>query len=304
MVLLVLAGCELGLRMVEKRVSVDARTPAISKRLASAEGQRVLVLGNSLVRDNVNTDVLDEELRAQGAGPIHIERVYLLNTVINDWYYAFKHHFIDTGRAPDVLVLCFATSHLEDYPIRRTVVARYNSNARDLPEIFSNDVKDFDGRADFLLSSWSASFAYRTNVQRRILNSFVPNYLETVTRINEGLKGEVVSPSDEAGNQPVHIPNYDRFGKFLRMAASKGVRVILVAVPTESPYAIDPVIRSTLEAAGGSLIDTRTVDGLSKDSYEDELHLTVDGATLYSRFLAHQLAGYFKAGSPRAPGVR
>jgi hypothetical protein len=298
MVVLVLAVCELGIRAIEKRLSVDLRTPAISRKLAEGEGQRVLVLGNSLVRDNVNTDVLEEELRAQGVGPIHIERVYLLNTIINDWYYAFKHHFVDTGRTPDVLVLCFSHGHLEDSTLQRSVVARYYSGARDLPEIFSEDVKSFDGRVEFLLSAWSASFTYRTNVQRRILDSMVPHYRESVVRINNTLRDETIK------HTVYPEPTYVRFGKLLRLAASKGVRVIVVAVPLQSYYPLNPGVRSTSEAAGVILIDTRTVEGLSKDSFIDGMHLNPDGATLYSRFLAHRLAGYLKAQLQTRPSDR
>lgn len=300
-VVLVFAGCELGLRMVEKRLSVDLRAPAISKKLADGEGQRILVFGNSLVRDNVNTDVLTEELRAQGAGSIHIERVYLLNSIINDWYYAFKHHFIDTERPPDVLVLCFSFDHLRDSRLQRAVIARYHSGVRDIPEIFSDDVKNFDSRVDFLLSAWSASFTYRTNVQRRVLDSLIPHYREGVVSVNNALRDQIL-------NQPVSNvkegPTYHRLGKLLQIAASKGVRVIVVAVPTESSYPLDPVISSKLEAAGVTFIDTRKVAGLSKDSYVDEMHLNHDGATFYSRFLAQQLMGYLKADSRKGSSAR
>lgn len=295
MVVLVLAGCELGLRMVEKRLSIELGTPAIAKKLAEAKGQRVLVFGNSLVRDNLNTEVLGEEMKAQGVGSIHIERVYVVNTIINDWYYAFKYHFIDNGQTPDVLILCFSYDHLEDSAIQRSLVARYYSGTQDIPEIFSDDVKSFDGRIDFLLSSWSASFSYRTNVQRRVLDSLIPHYRESVMRINNVLREH--ADKELVASQPT----YHRLGKFLQMAASKGVRVILVAVPVESSYPINPSIRSSAEAAGVTLIDTRTVEGLGKDSYVDGMHLNTSGAALYSRFLAHQLAGYFKADSK--PGL-
>jgi hypothetical protein len=97
---------------------------------------------------------------------------------------------------------------------------------------------------------------------------------------------------------------YVRLGKLLRLAASKGVRVIIVAVPLESSYPLSPGLRSTSEAAGVAFIDTRTVEGLSKDSFIDGMHLKPDGATLYSRFLAHQLAGYLKTELQTRPGDR
>ena len=68
--------------------------------------------------------------------------------------------------------------------------------------------------------------------------------------------------------------------------------VILVAVPVESPYPIDPQIKSTLEANRVTFIDTRNVEGLSPDSYVDGMHMNSDGATRYTHFLAQRLAEY------------
>ena len=288
MVVSVLVACELGVRAFEKRMAVDVKAPAISKRLVEGDGERVLVLGNSLVRDNVNTEILEAEMKAQGVRSIHIERVYLMNTIVNDWYYAFKHHFIDTGRLPDVLVICFSNNHLEDATIQRSLVARYYSSIRDIPQVFSDDVPDFDGRVEFLLSAWSASFAHRTDVERRILDLLIPHYRASVMRINDAL-------TDEANqHRGDYQPSYRRFGQLIRLAQSKGIRVILVAVPVESPYPIDPQIKSTVETSGVTFIDTRSVEGLSKESYVDGMHMNREGATVYSRVLARELVDYFK----------
>ena len=288
MVLVVMAVCELGVRVFEKRLAFDAKIPAISKRLAEAQGQRVLVFGNSLVRDNVNPDILAAVMKEQGVGPIHIERIYLMNTIINDWYYAFKHHFVDPGRLPDVLVVCFSNNHLQDSSIQRSLVARYHSSVRDLPQIFSEDVRDFDGRVEFLFSGYSASFTHRTGVERRVLDLTIPHYREGALRINKALTAAAIKRRGD------FQPTYHHLEHFVRLAESHGVRVIVVAVPVESPYPIDPQIMSTLEAAGVTFIDTRLVEGLSKESYADGMHMKSDGAAHYSRFLARQLAEHLK----------
>jgi hypothetical protein len=291
-VVLVLAACEVGVRVFEKRLSVDVNAPAISKRLVEGEGQHVLVFGNSLVRDGVNPILLEEELKAQGAGPLHVERAFLMNTVVNDWYYAFKHHFVDVGRLPDTLILCFANHHLQDYTIQRPLVARYYSGARDLPQIFRDDVQDFDGRIEFLLSAWSASYAHRTNVQRRVLDGVIPRYRESAVRINEYLNE---AERQQGGS---HQPTYRRLERLVEMAQSHGVRVMLVAMPVKSSYNIAPEIKSFAETAGITFIDSRSVEGLNAENFNDEMHMNTQAANIYSRFLARQLAGYLKQSSP------
>lgn len=288
MALLVLAVCELGVRVFERRLSVDARIPALSKRLGEGEGQLVLVIGNSLVRDGVDVDILEAEMRAQGVGPVHIERAYLRNTIINDWYYAFKRHFVDTGRLPGALIMCFSNSHLEDGPIQRQLVARYYSSPHDIPQIFAEDVRNFDGRIDFLLSAGSASFTHRTNIERRILDTLIPHYRGSAMRINDALAYEARKRS--LGYQPT----YRRLEQLIRLAESHGVRVVLVAMPVESLYEINPQINRTVEATGATFIDSRLAEGLSEESYSDRMHMTSSGAATYSRSLARQLADYFK----------
>jgi hypothetical protein len=294
MVVLVLAACELIVRLFERRLAVDARVPAISKRLAEGEGRRVLVLGNSLVRDDVDTDILETEMRAQGVAPIHIERVYLPATLINDWYYAFKHHFVDAGRLPDMLILCFAKHHLQDYPIQRSLIARYHSSLRDIPQIFEEDVPDFDGRIEFLLSAWSASFTHRTGVERRVFDGVIPHYRESALRINRFLNDDALSR--QRGN---YQPTYRGLEQLIKVAEGHGVRVILVALPVQSSYPIAPEIKSLAETGGATLIDSRSVAGLSEESYADEVHMSSTAAAVYSHFLARQLADHLK----RTPGA-
>jgi hypothetical protein len=288
MVLLVLAACELGVRVFERRLSVDAKIPSQTNRLTEGEGQSVLVLGNSLVRDGVNVDILRDEIRAQGVGAMRIERIYLMNTIINDWHYAFKHHFVDTGRLPGALVVCFSNNHLEDASIQRPLIARYHSSLRDIPQIFANDVPDFDGRVDFLLSAGSASFTHRTNVERRILDTLIPHYRESATRINNALTDEARKRARD------YHPTYRRLEEFIQMAQQHGVRVILVAMPVESPYEINPQVNRTAETLGVTLIDSRMTEGLSKESFVDGMHMNPGGAAVYSRSLARRLANYLK----------
>lgn len=288
MALIVLVACEMIVRVFEKRLSVDAKMPELSKRLAEGQGRLVLVLGNSLVRDGVDPNILEAEMRAQGVGPVHIERAYMMNTIVNDWYYAFKHHFVDAGRLPGVLVICFSNNHLDDALIQRPLVARYYSGPRDIPQIFSEDVKDFDGRVEFLLSAWSASFTHRTNVERRALDTVIPHYRESATRINNALIDEAIKRAHD------YQPTYRRLEQFIRMAENHGVRVVLVAMPVESPYEINPQIKRVVETTGASFIDSRSTEGLSKESFVDGMHMNRDGAAIYSQALARQLAGYLK----------
>lgn len=79
----------------------------------------------------------------------------------------------------------------------------------------------------------------------------------------------------------------------MSLARNHNVRVIFVAMPLREEYALDPQIQRTVEAAGMSFFDFRSVDGINQVSFIDEMHLTTVGATTYSHFLARQLAERF-----------
>jgi hypothetical protein len=289
LVLVALAACELVVRLREQSLSLDVRhirqIPDISARLAQGEGLRVLFIGNSMTRYGVEPDIVEREIAAQGIAPLRIERVFPDASALPDWYYAFKRFFDAPTRAPDVLVVCFAANDLQDsQPVHTWRLAQYYTNLRDVPEVFREDIRDFDSRAEFLLSDASVAFANRTRVRERALDLVIPDYRETAQQINRTQKSQTAE-------RLAHTqPTYRRLARLGELAKSRGVRVILVAMPERVDYELDPALPSAVEAAGMTLIDSRAGHGLKPDSYADEMHLGASGARVYSQFLARRLA--------------
>lgn len=290
LVLLVLAGSELFVRLRERALSLDVQhirqIPSIAKKMSSGEGGRVLFLGNSMTRNGVDVPIVEQELRAHGlAAPLRIERVYPDATGLAEWYYAFNHYFVAAGRLPDVLIIGFAANDLSDNrPPQPTRLAQYYTGARDVPEVFAHDVKDFEARAEFLLSKLSASYANRTRIRERTLDILIPHYRETAQEINRAQQA-----MKKKGGAPVAL-TYARLERLGRLAASHGVRVILVAMPQREPYQLDPQLQPTIERTGMIFIDARAAFGLGSAAFVDEMHLSTDGAAVFSRHLARQLA--------------
>jgi len=178
-VLLVLAGSEVLLRFGEPMLSLDVKhirqIPAISQSLVAGKGERILFLGNSQVRAGIDPDVIEQELKARGVAPVHIERVFPDATSLPDWSRAFKHYFISKARLPEVLVLCFSDVALQDSNVvDPTRLGHYYSSPGEVPEILDQDLRGFDSRAEFVLASLSFSFAHRMRVRTRALDLIVP----------------------------------------------------------------------------------------------------------------------------------
>ena len=289
LIVVALAACELVVRLREQSLSLDVRhirqIPDIAARLAEGDGLRVLFIGNSMTRYGVEPEIVEREMASQGIAPLRIERVFPDATALPDWYYAFKRYFDAPVRAPDVLVVCFASYDLQDsQPIHSWRLAQYYTNLGDVPEVFREDIRDFDSRAEFLLSDASAAFANRTRVRERALDLVIPNYRETAQQINrtqQSQAGERLSRKQ---------PTYRRLARLGQLAQSRGVKVILVAMPERVDYELDTQLQPAAEAAGMTLLDSRAGHGLKPDSYVDEMHLGAGGASIYSQFLARQLA--------------
>jgi hypothetical protein len=296
-VLLVLAGSEILLRFTEPWLSLDVKhiqqIPAISESLVAGKGERILFLGNSEVRAGIDPNIIEEELRNQGIAPVHIERVFPDATQLPEWDRAFKHYFINKARLPEVLVLCFSDSALQDNnAVDPTRLGHYYSSAGEMPEILGQEMRGFESRAEFVLASLSFSYANRMRVRTRAMDMVVPGYRDSAQRINRGMKR---SHSQAAAAQNT----YNRLSRFLSLAREQGVRVIVVAMPISSPYPLDPQIKSTVETAGMSFLDCRNVDGISAQSFVDEIHLASSGMRVYSRFLGRELAAPIGKGPTR-----
>lgn len=288
LVVIVLFVSEIALRLGESSLSRDVKhiqqIPAISEKIAKADGTRILFLGNSQVRTNLDPAIISQELTAHGQGEIYIERVYPDATGLGEWYYTFRHYFVDNGNLPNLLVICFADIDLEDERgLDPSLLAHYYSSAKEVPEIFHEDIRDFDGRTEFLLSGISSSFANRTRVRTRLLNSLIPGYQDTAQRLNREMK---------AAQKPLQKkkPNYHRLQRLLVIARNNGVRLVIVAMPQANDYSLDPQVPQIIQSEGGIFIDCRQVEGLNRSSFVDEMHLNSDGATIYSHYLARQLA--------------
>jgi hypothetical protein len=295
-VLLVLAGAEVGMRLSEQFLSRDVKhireIPAISQNLADGKGRRILFIGNSLVRAGINPGVIEEELEARGVSPVHIERVFPDSTSLPDWYRVFKHYFVGPSQLPEVLVLCFSDIALQDNSgVDPARLGHYYSSPGELPEIMDQDVHDFDSRAELVLSSLSYSFADRMRVRTRALDALVPEYHDSAQRINRDMKRE--------SSAKLGLKTYQRLSRFLTVAKGEGVHVIVVAMPLPLVYSLDPQIKSVVENAGMSFLDCRMASGISAASFADEMHLATTGASVYSHFLGRELAGSIGKGASR-----
>lgn len=279
---------ELGVRVIEPRLSLDIRhiqaIPDIVSDVHESAGPSVVFFGNSLTRAGVDLGVM-----ASGLAPAGVERggvaaVYPDDTTILDWIYVYEHYLARPDLEPDLLVLGFAVWHLQDADVQATQtlrLGRHFTSWASLGTLFSQDVHRSEERLNVILAKTSRAFANRERISRRVLAA-LPGYQASAARINDVLRrAEETDETDETVE-----PTYRQVERFLRSAAAGGTRVVVVAMPTRTRYDLDPRLPDVVEENGAVFVDARDVPGLEPARFRDALHLDEAGAAIYSAYVA------------------
>ena len=297
-VAVVLALGEAVLRLAGQRLSADVQhirsIPARAERLAKADGLRILFLGNSLTREGVRLDVVQEQMGCRP--PATLERVYPDDTTILDWYYVFRNDFAGK-RAPDVLVLSHARGQLTDATgIHAERIAGSFGGWSNAREMLGIDLDGLGDRIEYVLASMLRVFSERERVRDRVLATATPDYRTTAQRLNESER--VARPSDK----PRPSEAFSRLRRLLEVCRDRRVHVVVVAMPVPGSYGIDPRLREVLREGRADFLDMRETPGLVNADFADGYHLAPRGAQTYSAALGKRLRAIVGCGREWNPG--
>jgi hypothetical protein len=297
-VAVVLASAEATLRVGGQRLSADVQhirsIPVRAERLAKADGLRILFLGNSLTREGIRLEFVQEQLGCRP--PVALERVFPDDTTILDWYYVFRNDF--GGRmAPNVLVLSYAKGQLTDATgIHAERIAGSFGGWSNAREMLGLDLDGFGDRIDYVLASTLRVFSERERVRDRVLATATPDYRSTAQRLNES---ERVTKPSEASRPP---ETFSRLRRLLQLCRDRGVHVVVVAMPVAAGYGIDPRLYEVLREGRADFLDMRQTAGLTGTDYADGYHLAPRGAETYSAALGKRLQSIVGCGPEWNPG--
>lgn len=256
-------------------VAADPVPPAVSPL-------QILFLGNSTTRHGLDRTAFQQSFWAAFGGEPHLLALHPDNSRISEWSYAYRNFVAERQRAPQVLVIAFVKEQLRDAPSKtpERIARFYGCSWDDLPRLAAEDVRGVEGWADFLLARYSATYANRERVERRILGRLIPHYEATSNLINDRTQ-----PAAFAGQQAP--ATYRRLAELTELARQQAVPVILVAWPTRDSYELEPSLLSWCEQHQVPLIDCRQLPDITPEMIPDGLHLDAAGAEICSRFLGN-----------------
>jgi hypothetical protein len=169
---------------IEARIANDhAAVLAIRK----SEKPSVLLLGNSLLLDDIDYARLRDSLRGQADAV----RFPIEETEYLDWFYGLRR-FFGEGSRPEMIVLCINAEHLISSKIRGDYSVYYLFRFLDIPQIRRDIGYDLRKTSGLELSRFSLFYAGRNNLRNFVLFRTAHAYTQMLQRI---------------ATRPAHVPS-------------------------------------------------------------------------------------------------
>ncbi len=267
-----------------------AQFPEKARILSAQSGVRAAFVGNSLAIGGYGD--FSGFLQAASAGghsDYHCEMMGLYGSTLAEWFYVFKHSYIDANRPLDVLVINLSPGSEADpgYPYPRIGWLPQEGGLGNVPEIVTWAMPRFEARGDYLAATVMPPFAYREELRPKCQWPFMSHYLEGWGRMNDVLKATAKAESSLAA---APASTHKMIARMMQLARERGIIVVVVAMPVRDFYELNTDLLQCIKDAGADLIDARRIDGLTPDKFTaDHWHMTRQGAEVFARFMGKQL---------------
>jgi hypothetical protein len=291
----------------------DAAIDITFKNEIEANKAEVALLGNSFLREGVDTDTLQTILGRP------VEKIALSGSSSAVWYLILKNNIINADPAPQFAIIFFVDNFLTkpDYFIESyySDVDRFGG----VEEPLLDDLSYWDsvGFLDKTATEYSAFYRFRYQLQQNYYNfafSFLPGILGYSAQeadfagdmaFNSSTRDpEILTPIEQANWQAPVNAFYDEVGhsflpEMLRIAAGKNVQLIFVRMkrlrdvqPDSQPPGMPEYMKDLeyyLSQNGSVLLDFTDKKQLTLGYFGEGDHLNEDGRILFTRLLAREL---------------
>ena len=262
---------------IERRIEGETKE-ALAIRPFTPDGRpTVLLVGNSLLLEGVQLDVLQNRLAPHYA----VSRLGIDQTAYLDWYFGLRR-LLEQGCRPSAIVLSLSTDQLASkYSLEETFAHRQMS-ARDFPLVVREAKLDKTEASSYLFAHWSNWLGYKRFVRQDFLILMVPNFRELAARMAPHGK-RVVDPVILTGAAR------ERFPELRDLAHSYGIKIVLLVPPIlHQDYSAE--VQEVGDQVGLPVWVLSPPGELSRDLYRDGFHLNVQGSEIFTTRLANQIS--------------
>jgi hypothetical protein len=262
---------------IERRIEGETRE-ALTLRSFTPDGRpTILLVGNSLLLEGVQLDVLQNRLAPSYA----VSRLGIDQTAYLDWYFGLRR-LLEQGSHPSVIVLSLSTDQLASKFNLEEAFAHRQMSARDFPLLVQEAKLDKTDASSYLFAHWSNWLGYKRFIRQDLLILMVPNFREFAGRVApHGVP--VTDPSILLGMA------HERLPELRDLAQSYGIRIVLLVPPTlRQDYSSE--VQEVGDKVGVPVWVLSPPGEISRDLYRDGFHLNVQGSEIFTTRLANQIS--------------
>lgn len=282
---------DLGLRLIDSRLSGNvAHVESIPDVVADAgrpEQQSLLLLGNSLTNNGVAPQIVTRELPR-----LVLAKVTPDATGLYSWQCLLDHQVIERPEVQfDTVVIGFAWSLLSDQTqANASRLGGLYCDWSDLGRAREIGLRSSGDIGEFIAAKVLRTYALRDTLRNRLFQSAVPHYVEFTQANNARSPGTI-----DTGQSAQQAHTYETFTALVNRLKAEGTRVIIVAMPIQKHYDVDPELRELADRGVVEMIDLRDTKGIMAAHYLDGIHLNATGQQILSRVLAEDLAAQLRS---------
>lgn len=277
------------IRLVEPHLSRDLaqlrNLPKVAEQLRQHQGAKVLVMGNSLTRQAIDTPMLTAGLKASGRPNPGVFFFVPDGTNMRNWDYGLARYFLYPGALPDELFIGTGLLHLHDTFGDASRLAGYYVDNADLARVWREDLLSWEEKCEFAMSRLSRVHASRRRIKPHVFGRLIPHYFDVEQWINtQRLGGD-----GDVGSTSLQKPSLRHLAHLLEACRQRGIRVTFFSIPLPEHYEIAPATIAAVKAGGGIWLPLADMPGLSAADFPDGYHLNTRGAGQFTARLVESL---------------
>ncbi len=262
---------------VQRREVAQRQTLLAVEDTNSSAPPHIAVLGNSLMLDGVNVQILTAQT-CNKAVPVPY---FVLGTYYYDWYFGLKRLFAE-GMRPRYVLLGLSPNHFVSSHTRGEYSARYLFRRQDLIEVGQKTHMDATTASSFMLANISEYYSTRQITRGYILGRVFPSVSELLHN-KLGVSRDLAIPETT-----IKTLARERLTAMDALCRANGAQFILVVPPSYQSGA--EVVGQVGKDLGIPVLIPVTGDQLDQSFYQsDGFHLNEKGADIFTNKLAADL---------------
>jgi hypothetical protein len=289
-------GGDVVLRSIDQRLSGNLahiqEIPEIIRRIGS-DDSALLVIGNSLTNNGVASAGV-----ATALPNFQIGKVTPDGSNFWDWNCILKHQIVASDDVRfRAIVMGYAWHLLSDQTQpNASRLGGLFCQWSDLLQPSEMGLSHSSDIGEFIAARALRMYALREILRNRFFQRVIPSYEQYTQAANRAAQAGAAS-GDEVEAQY----SYAHLAALASQLKAKGARLIVVAMPVQNEYPIDPGLQALAQKGALTIYDYRRVEGIDAASFEDSMHLNKNGQAVLSAQLATKLAADIATDDKAAP---